>query len=67
MNLFGCTHEHIGWPQSGWQKCTDCGARRRYRRLGTKPGPWITEPEIVRNDGSEEAEGGANKSAVDIC
>lgn len=28
----------------------DCGARRSYRRLGVKPGPWIKELEILKGD-----------------
>lgn len=37
-----------------------------YRRIGVKPGPWITEPEIVRSGEENESEIRANKRAVEI-
>src|SRR5258708_24582260 len=54
--LCGCVHGRVSWPQSGWQRCLDCAARRRYRRIGAKPGPWLREQEVVYTEATEEAE-----------
>lgn len=45
-----CRHEHVTWPQSGWQRCLDCAARREYSDIGVEPGEWLTEPEIVTEE-----------------
>lgn len=42
-----CKHEHVTWPQSGWQRCLGCAARREYKEIGAEPGEWITTPEVV--------------------
>lgn len=55
MGLFGCQHDSVTWPQRGWQKCCECGARRPYRQIGGKPGPWLTEVEVVSHDEEKEA------------
>jgi hypothetical protein len=52
--LFGCSHEDVTWPQRGRQSCLHCGASRRYRRIGVRPGKWETEVEILRAEDSEE-------------
>lgn len=41
-----CRHTHVAWPQSGWQACLDCGARRPYPAIGEPPGEWITGPSV---------------------
>ena len=27
----GCSHDRVGFPQRDYQRCVECGARRRYR------------------------------------
>ena len=50
FNPFGCRHNNVAWPQGGFQKCNDCAARRRYWRIGRKPGPWTKELTILQAD-----------------
>jgi hypothetical protein len=38
--LFGCTHDHVTWPQHGRQSCIDCGSFRFYPAIGAKPSRW---------------------------
>jgi hypothetical protein len=47
-SLFPCKHGNPFFPQSGWQSCASCGARRRYQ-IGAEPGPWITDVEVLRS------------------
>ena len=50
--LFGCQHEHFSFPQSGRQKCLECGAWRTYRDYGDTPGPWCDpRPDRVYQEG----------------
>ena len=44
-----CRHDNQGWPQGGYQRCNDCGARRRYSFDLLLPGKWEA-PELP--DGS---------------
>jgi hypothetical protein len=45
-----CQHNNVTWPQSGQQKCLDCGARREYQDIGVEPGPWITTVEVIQEE-----------------
>jgi hypothetical protein len=44
VSIFGCKHENAAFPQKGFQRCVDCGARREYE-IGKDPREWILEPE----------------------
>lgn len=47
MSIFGCQHNQVNWPMRGWQKCLDCAAFRRYRKIGDTPGPWTKLVEVI--------------------
>jgi len=48
-----CQHNNVTWPQSGWQYCNDCAARREYSDIGVAPGPWITTVEVIQEEKPE--------------
>src|SRR5580765_1623856 len=61
MALFGCKHDNPSLPRMGWQRCFQCGARRRYRKFGDEPGEWTRSLEILRAD-SEDVLSGTNET-----
>jgi len=53
QSLMPCQHNNVTWPQSGWQYCNDCAARREYPEIGVAPGPWITTVEVIQEEKPE--------------
>lgn len=49
-SLFGiCLHSHPALPMCGWQRCLQCGEKRKYtnrdKTLGV-PGPWMRDIQL---------------------